>query len=326
MITSLRLNNDLPVHLLVDIAVAAEAGGFEQVWVSNDLFLRSAPVILTQIAAATRTIRFGTGILNPYSMHPAEIAMLAATLQEVSGGRFLLGIAAGDADFLGWAGIDRPRPLSRTREAIVAIRTLLDGGRPGAPGWAEQAHLRCSPAPTPIYVGAMSPKMLAMAGEYADGVLALLYPPEHFSVAREQVAAGVTSAGRHPAEVDVPACVWCSVDQDPGRARRALADKIAYYGASFAPYLLARAGLRVADFAPVRAALEAGDADRAAAMVTPKMLRLGIAGSPQDVIDRCRGLIDLGATHLSFGPPLGPDPVAAVDLLGRAVVPALRGA
>ena len=97
---SLRLNNDLPAADYLALARAAEAAGFDQFWVSDDLFLRSAVVILTAVAGATRRIEIGTCILNPYTIHPAEIAMIAATLDEVSGGRFNLGLSAGAA----WAG------------------------------------------------------------------------------------------------------------------------------------------------------------------------------------------------------------------------------
>ncbi len=69
---SLRLNNDLTIPEYVALAQAAEASGFDQIWVSHDLFLRSAPVILAAIAQATTRIQMGTGILNPYTIHPAE--------------------------------------------------------------------------------------------------------------------------------------------------------------------------------------------------------------------------------------------------------------
>ncbi len=81
---SLRLNNDLPVAEYVALARVAEDAGFDQFWVSNDLFLRSVPVILTAVAQATERIEIGTCVVNPYTMHPAEIAMLAATLDEVN--------------------------------------------------------------------------------------------------------------------------------------------------------------------------------------------------------------------------------------------------
>src|SRR5690606_27229661 len=102
---SLRLNNDLPLPDYRALAQAAEAVGFDQFWVSNDLFLRSDVVILSVVAMATQRIEIGTGILNPYTMHPAEMAMLAATLDELSGNRFNLGIGAGAGEFLKWVGI-----------------------------------------------------------------------------------------------------------------------------------------------------------------------------------------------------------------------------
>ncbi|HET7036011.1 MAG TPA: LLM class flavin-dependent oxidoreductase, partial [Thermomicrobiaceae bacterium] len=83
---SLRLNNDLPAAAYVQLARLAEEAGFDQFWVSHDLFLRSAPAILAAAAQATERIALGTCVLNPYTLHPAEIAMTAATLDELSGG------------------------------------------------------------------------------------------------------------------------------------------------------------------------------------------------------------------------------------------------
>src|SRR5215211_4699695 len=113
---SVRFNNDLPVTNYLRLAQAAEAGGFDQFWVSHDLFLRSAPVILTAVAGVTRRIELGTCIVNPYTLNPAEMAMMAATLDEVSGGRFNLGLGAGAAQFLKWIGIEQTRPLTAVAE------------------------------------------------------------------------------------------------------------------------------------------------------------------------------------------------------------------
>jgi 5,10-methylenetetrahydromethanopterin reductase len=78
------------------------------------------------------------------------------------------------------------------------------------------------------------------------------------------------------------------------------------------------------DFRPASAALAAGNRERARALVCDEMLRIGIAGTPDEVVARCSGLLESGATHLSFGPPLGPDPLRAVSLLGEWVLPRLR--
>lgn len=320
---SLRLNNDVEPRLLLDIALLAERHGFDQLWVSNDLFLRSAPVLLGALAVQTERLHLGVGVLNATSMHTSEIAMAAATLQELSGGRFLLGLGAGAQEFLGWAGLRRDHPLASTRRAIGELVDVMAGRTP--PGWDPAGHLRFEAPPAPIYVGAMGPKMLALAGELADGALPLLYPPEHFPVAAAQVRQGAVDAGRDVSTLDVAACIWCSIDDDESRAREELAAKIAYYGASFSPYLLARAGLSLEDFAPIQAAMNAGRPAEATELVSDQMLSLGIAGGAQSVLQRCLGLVASGATHVSFGPPLGPDPLSAVDLLGTQVLPGLRG-
>jgi 5,10-methylenetetrahydromethanopterin reductase len=321
---SVRVNNDLPFAELLALAAAAEQAGFDQLWFSNDLFLRSAPVLAGALAVSTGRIGLGIAVMNPYSVHVSELAMAAATAQEISGGRFRLGLGAGAEQFLGWAGLARPRPLATTRTALVVLRALLGHGdvdRTLLPEWfGPDSGLKFPlERPVPVYVGAMGPKMLAMAGRHADGVLPLLYPPERYATVRPQVLLG---AGNR--EVDLPACFWVSVSADGAAARAALAEKLAYYGPSIPAAVLAGAGLRPQDFAP--AARLAHDGHAAAALIDDRMLTLGVAGDAEDVVARCRALVRLGARHLSFGPPLGPDPVAAVRLLGERVLPALQEA
>ena len=320
---SVRVNNDLGLEELRAVAAAAEQAGFDQLWISNDLFLRSAPVLAGALAAGTARISLGIAVMNPYSVHVSELAMLAATGQEVSGGRFLLGLGAGAEQFLGWAGLTRARPLATTRSALVTVRALLghaDVDRALLPAWfGPQSVLRFPLArPVPVYIGAMGPKMLEMAGGHADGVLPLLYPPERYSDVRSQVLAG---AARRQRDVDLPACFWVSLSDDPATARTALAEKLAYYGPSISAGVLAAAGLRPQDFAPAARLAHGGHG--AARLIDDRMLALGIAGDVADVLARCRVLSRLGARHLSFGPPLGPDPVAAVRQLGDHVLPAL---
>lgn len=322
---SLRLNNDLPLAEYVALARAAEATGFDQFWVSNDLFLRSAAVILAAVAQATQRIEIGTGILNPYTLHPAEIAMLAATLDELSGCRFNLGLAAGAGDFLHWVGIEQTRPLATLAESIDAIRRLLAGERVPLAGhalrWTDEAYLRFSaPRVTPIYIGAMGPKMLELAGATADGVLPLLFPPEHYFVVRPYVETGVARRDPSRGPLDFAACIWVSLAADRAAAQRVLAQKIAYYGHALGPLILERLGLAQADFAPIEhAIMVARDEEKAIGLVDARMLRIGVVGNAHDVIARLEPLVAAGVRHLSFGPPLGPDPLEAVHLLGEVV-------
>ncbi|MEZ4861260.1 MAG: LLM class flavin-dependent oxidoreductase [Caldilineaceae bacterium] len=322
---SLRLNNDLPIHEYVALAQAAEAVGFDQFWVSNDLFLRSALVILAAVAQATQRIEIGTGILNPYTLHPAEIAMFAATMDEVSSNRFNLGIAAGAGEFLKWVGIEQQTPLAATRETIQAIRRLLQGERVALAGhflhWNEEAYLRF-PAPrvTPIYLGAMGPKMLSLAGALADGVLPLLFPPEHYFAVAPYLVQGQAERDTALPSLDFAACIWVSLAEDRVAARHVLAQKIAYYGHALGPLILARLGLTQADFRPIEQAIMVErDEAKAIRLVDERMLRIGVVGGSDDVIARLEPLVAAGANHLSFGPPLGPEPHRAIQLLGKVI-------
>ena len=324
---SLRFNNDLPVSDYIRYARAAEAVGFHQFWVSNDLFLRSAPVILAAVASATERIEIGTCVLNPYTMHPAEIAMAAATLDELSGGRFNLGLSAGASDFMRWLDLDFELPRTRALETINAINRLTSNQNAAMRGrslkWTEEAWLRF-PAKrrVPIYLGAMGPKMLEEIGAVADGGLPLLFPPEHFATVLPLVRRGLERAGRQLDDIDLAACIWVSVSDDQAAAEALLADKVAYYGHAMSPMILERLGLSREDFEPIRQAYHVhGEPERARGLVTPQMLAIGVAGTTSQLIERLEALRDLGARHLSFGPPLGPDIMAAIQAIGSEVIP-----
>ncbi len=324
---SLRFNNDLPARDYVTYAQAAEAAGFDQFWVSNDLFLRSAPVILSAVATATERIEIGTCILNPYTIHPAEIAMFAATLDELSGGRFNLGISSGAEDFIGWLGLDFDLPRTRIVESIHAINKLTANENAASAGrvlrWTEEAWLRFEARRrVPIYLGAMSPKMLEEIGAVAAGGLPLLFPPEHYENILPHVERGLQRGGRVLDEIDLAACIWCSISADQEAAEAVLADKIAYYGHAMSPLILGQLGLTPQDFEPIRRAYHLeGDIEGARRMVRPEMLRIGIAGTTDILVERLEKLAAMGARHISFGPPLGPDILGAIHAIGRDVIP-----
>jgi 5,10-methylenetetrahydromethanopterin reductase len=327
---SLRLNNDHPVADYVQYARLAEAAGFDQFWVSNDLFFRSAPVILSAVALATTSIEIGTCILNPYSINPAEIAMMAATLDELSGGRFNLGLSSGAADFLGWIGIETPQPRTAVIESVSVINTLLSGESAPYVGqflhWLDEAYLRFQPQRrVPIYLGAMSPKMLSEIGRSADGGLPLLFPPENYRNILPYVQDGAESAGRNLAEIDVAACVWCSISDDKTAAEDALKEKIAYYGHALSPTILEQLGLRHQDFTAIeRAVMAENDIEKAKTLVTKPMMRIGIAGTADDLIARLESLVAMGVKHISLGPPIGPNIAASIETIGRDVIPHFR--
>lgn len=327
---SIRLNNDHRVSDYVALARTAEASGFDQFWVSNDLFLKSAPVILAAVASATTRIGIGTCILNPYTIDPSEIAMLSATLDELSNGRFHLGLSAGAKDFMGWVGIEHRTPLAAVRETVDVVRRLLAGEKANLDGdylrWSGEAYLRFeAPRVPPIYVGALGPRMLKLTGEIADGALPLLLPPEHYFTVKALLDEGAKRRSEALAPLDFACCVWVSLSRDGEAARRALAEKVAYYGPALSPLLLERLSLTREDFAIIEEAVVAErNMDKAVSLVDERMLRVGIVGGAKEVISRLEPLVEAGARHLSFGPPLGPDPNEAIELLGREVLPYFR--
>jgi 5,10-methylenetetrahydromethanopterin reductase len=277
------------------------------------------------VAQATQRLEIGTGILNPYTINPAEMAMFAATMDELSGNRFNLGIAAGAGEFLKWVGVEQEQPLAATRETTLAVRRLLSGERVGLNGeflrWRDEAYLRFTPPRvTPIYIGAMGPKMLALAGELADGVLPLLFPPEHYFEVNPYIQQGSATRNSQLAPLDFAVCIWVSMAEDRAAARRVLAQKIAYYGHALGPLIYERLGVAREDFLPIEQAMMVErDAEKAIRLVDERMLRIGVVGQPRDVIERLEPLVAAGADHLSFGPPLGPDVLTAVRLLGEVI-------
>ena len=327
---SLRLNNDLPVKDYLKIAQTAEQVGFDQFWVSNDLFLRSATVILTAVAGVTKTIELGTCILNPYTINPAEIAMFAATLDEYCGGRFNLGLSSGANDFLQWVDIHPEKPRTAVVETTHAINNLLNGDKATHTGhfinWTEEAYLRFqSQRRVPIYIGAMSPNMLRSIGAVADGGLPLLFPPEHYKNIMPYIEEGAQQANRNLEDVDVAACVWCSVGDNYEQAIEPLKEKLAYYGHAMSDLILEQVNLTRDDFKEIeRLAMQENDIESAKKLITDEMLQMGIAGTSKDLIQRLEILTNFGVNHISLGPPIGPDIVSAIELIGQEVVPYFR--
>jgi 5,10-methylenetetrahydromethanopterin reductase len=328
----IRFNSDSgTIREVVRWAQLAEELGFDDFWYCQDLMKRDAWVTLTAVAAATSRIRVGTCIVNPYSASPAELAMAAASLQEFSGGRFVLGIGPGDPPYLEWIGRRQARPVAGLAQAVTLLRRLLAGEEAGEvgdvfPGWQPQARLRfpLPEQPIPIYIGGQGPRVLELMGELGDGGLPILFPPETVDFVRERVAAGAARAGRDLAGFDLAACVWWSVARTRREAEDALRYLAAYYGPSLRPETLAPIGLTPDDFAPVREAWQAGDMERAMALLTPPMFRLAIYGDPEAMVEKLRWLAAHGVTQINIGPPLGPDREAALRTTAELVMSRLR--
>ena len=308
---SLRLNNDLAPHQYREIAEVAESAGIDQLWISHDLRWHAAPTLVADLAARTNRLRLGIGLHNPYTVHPVELAMTASSLDDLSGGRFDLAVGAGAAGFLELVGIDRARPLSTMRDTLTGLRQLLHDEPVTVAGWDPDLRL-ARPAPdVGLWLGATGPRMRALGGELADGVLALAMPPESHRRIVEEVNLGADSRVL-PTRVETPLCLWLSLARHSEKAEEALRQKLEIYGAELGADILNAAGLTAHDFRPMP--------DR----LTPQMRSLAVVGDATGVLEQCRILLAGGIDHLSFGPPLGPDPVAATAHLANSVLPHLK--
>jgi probable F420-dependent oxidoreductase len=199
----------LPLAEHAELMQRAEALGYDDLWSAEATGLDGFTP-LTLAAAWTERMRLGTGIINPYTRGPALIAQHAAALADASRGRFVLGLGcSSDVIVEQWNGIPFERPLARMREIVAELRPVLAGER-GRGGFKLEAP---PSQPVPIVLAALRDRMLALAGEVADGVLLNFTP---ISAVRDVVAA----VG---ADIEVLCRFFCFPEDGLGAAKRMLA-------------------------------------------------------------------------------------------------------
>ena len=222
-------------------AQEAERLGYDSAWVA-EAYGSDAATVLAWLAAQTSSINLGSAVFQIPARSPAMTAMTAATLDQLSGGRFRLGLGlSGPQVAEGWHGQRFARPLARTRDYVTVVRMALERRRvayqgqtlelplPDGPGKALKLTISPAQARLPIYLGAMGPQNLALTGELADGWLGFLFAPEHAGGFREQLAAGAARAGRDLDGFDVAPNVQVHISDDLAAARDAMRPFLALY-------------------------------------------------------------------------------------------------
>jgi 5,10-methylenetetrahydromethanopterin reductase len=251
----LMLSGARPAPDAVAVARRAEAAGISDIWISEDYFERGAMGVAGAVVTATSTARIGLGVVNPWTRHPMLTAMEAAGLDELAGGRLVLGMGASNRVWMEQrCGIPFRAPLQAVEESIQIIRTALTGKPVAFAGrhFTVDARLSFVPDRTaiPIYLGAKGERALAMAGRTADGVLlSLLSAPRYVAWAQERCGA--------PLDVAAYVLVSCGADRDAARA--AVREPLAFYlGVHGQHDITAVAGLDSARAARFRAGWLAG--------------------------------------------------------------------
>lgn len=205
---------------VLDLARQAEAAGFESVWLNEDIG-RDSMAMLAAIATTTKRIGVGTAIVNCYTRSAFQIAMGAATLDELSNGRARLGLSVGHHPWNDLAhGIPLEAPLARCREYVQFIRKALTGekfthdGR-FFTGVNSRLGVHQAPKQLPIYVGATRPRMVALAGEVADGLLTNVVSPYYIATfTTQQFRDGARKAGRNPNDLELTAIATCCASEN----------------------------------------------------------------------------------------------------------------
>jgi F420-dependent oxidoreductase-like protein len=276
----------------------AEGLGYDAAYTTH-LAARDSLTVIAAYAAATERIRVGTGVTPIYSRTPVASAQTIATVDELSGGRAVLGLGASHKPVVeGWYGQELEKPVRDMREYVGIVRAILHGEDPpqGERFRSGFHFMGYEPrADIPIYIGALSPRMLRLAGEIADGVVLWLCIPDYIrDVVVPTVAEGRQKAGKPPGDFDIVAAVPSAVTNDPDQARAQLrSELIPYFSLPFYRKMLERSGFgeELAQFD--RTGMEA---------ISDRFLSaLAAIGSADEAAASVRRYADSGATSPCLG-------------------------
>ena len=221
--TGVLLLGELPATELASLACRIEEWGYDYLWLADERFFREVYSSLTLCALNTSRIKLGPCVTDPYSRHPALTAQAIGTLDEISGGRAVLGIGAGISGFAE-LGIARSRPALAIREAVTLIRALMRGEEVDFQGRTVEfkgGGLNFPPLrpDVPIYIASNSPLGLQLAGEVADGVIISSCATQAtVDYSLGIISEGASRTGRDIVAIDRVARLNCCIAADPQEA------------------------------------------------------------------------------------------------------------
>jgi probable F420-dependent oxidoreductase len=289
----------MPLDQTPALIRTARGWGYDAVWASEIAGPDFGSILGAVAVGAGGGLDLGVAVAPVQTRSPWLLAATAASLWQLSGGRFTLGVGTSSEVIVSqWSGIDFERPLARLRETVAVLRSMFAGERVEVDGRFVSTHgyRLFAPAQVPLYIGALNPRSLRQAGELGDGVCLNQLGPEHLPTVLGEVRAGAEGAGRDP-DMPVVARLFCLVTDDAPAAREAVRR-------TFAPYIATSVYNRfyrwlgfAEEAEAVRGALAAGDRAGAVAAVSDRVLDTVVAiGDADGVAARVQAYVDAGVT------------------------------
>jgi probable F420-dependent oxidoreductase len=313
-------NGELSSLRIPEISRRAEAEGFDGLWF-GETTLRDASILATIAACSTKQIQLGTSIVNVFTRTPSQLALLAATLNEFSGGRFTLGLGVSTAAIVeNWHGQKFQAPMHRLDETVSLLRHYFSGdkfsqeGRYSSP---RGARLRTG-FPPRIALAALNDMMIARAAELADRIILNLYPPQRVKHALSVIEEACRLAGNKPRPT-LSVMLYAYVLQDRDRGIEAGKDLVAFYASAPAYATLFSSIGYESESKAMTAAWNSKDRDGVRQVVTVDMVNaLTVLGSIQDLKERVEEYHRAGIDDVFICPtPFGEYEANIGEVLGR---------
>ena len=269
----------------------AESAGFESLWVTERYFHEETFSLLGYLAAATKTIKLGLGVTNPYTRNPALLAMSTATLDRISGGRFSLGLGRSERGVIqDRMGMSYGDPFQVMESVVSTLRRLMAGeALTTTDGPFPLTNVRLAIMPgqprPPVYLAAIGPKALRLAGAIADGVLLNAYTPvDYVKYAAAEVREAAREAGRDPAEVDITCMLIMRQTDDPELLWPGLKRRIVRLldEPLVGEILLEKGGFDTAILEPLRASVQQDRGESAVDLISDEMVDAFYLVGPED--------------------------------------------
>ena len=295
----------LPMDAIPELARLAEVHGFGCAW-GGEANNKDPTVMLSAIAAVTKRLKIGSAVYHILGRTPATLALQAVGLDELSQGRFLLGLGVSNPTIAKWHGLTLDRPLGRVREYLEIVNLAMRGEKLNFDGEFFSAHgfklaFKPSGRKIPVYLAAFGPKMSRLAGKLTDGVMINMANPREIRRIAEEVKGGAEEVGKDPASLEIICKMRCSVAENYSAAREALSHALTYYAlADYYRNLLTRMGFG-AEVEAMRSAWQSGGFHAARALVTDRLfegLPLAPATSAAEVREKIKPYEEAGVTRM----------------------------